>query len=62
MPHSSLPVESLVTESADVIAIAEFVIDEIDELVAQSQGNSDVIARLKYIRDVMVEVTDQYAT
>jgi hypothetical protein len=61
MPHSPLVVESLALESADVEAVAEWVIDELDELMDQGQPNSHVIKELQRIQAVMAAIAHAFS-
>jgi hypothetical protein len=61
MAYNALAVESLLAESADVVTIAEFVSDELEDIMASHQVNASLLSHLESIRDVMALVANQFS-
>jgi len=57
----SLTVESLLAESADVVTIAEYFSDELDDLLDTEQLNSSVITFVRALKAVADSIANQYS-
>lgn len=61
MAHSTLAVDSLIVDSASIEAIAQYVTDELQEVLDVMQPNAQIITQLQGVLDTLAEVLTDFS-